>query len=194
MQTRRCRTPRAQRGRGCGQLPREHPRQPELHRLPHLDQGLSASGPAGGSEVRDLPRGPGVGDWRQRACQGERASLHELPRRCACDFPKDDPRSAVYPLNIPKTCGNCHANEALAKKYGLQNVYATYMDSIHGYAVSKEGLLVAANCMSCHGSHNILSHKDPKSTTARVNIPNTCGACHGGVKDEYFAGVHGKMA
>ena len=82
-------------------------------------------------------------------------------------FPKDDPRSAVYPLNIPRTCGNCHANEALAKKYGLQNVYATYMDSIHGYAVSKEGLLVAANCMSCHGSHNILSHKDPKSTTSQ---------------------------
>jgi predicted CXXCH cytochrome family protein len=108
-------------------------------------------------------------------------------------FPKDDPRSAVYPLNIPKTCGTCHANDALAKKYGLQNVYATYMDSIHGYAVSKEGLLVAANCMSCHGSHNILSHKDPKSTTARVNVPNTCGTCHGGVKDEYFAGVHGKM-
>jgi predicted CXXCH cytochrome family protein len=107
-------------------------------------------------------------------------------------FPKDDPRSAVYPLNIPKTCGNCHANAALAKKYGLQNVYATYMDSIHGYAVSKEGLLVAANCQSCHGSHNILSHKDPKSAVSRENVPNTCGACHGGVKDEYLSGIHGK--
>ena len=107
-------------------------------------------------------------------------------------FPKDNPKSAVYPLNIPRTCGSCHANEALAKKYGLQNVYATYMDSIHGYAVSKEGLLVAANCQSCHGSHNILSHKDEKSATSRVNTPNTCGTCHGGVKDEYLAGIHGK--
>jgi predicted CXXCH cytochrome family protein len=107
-------------------------------------------------------------------------------------FPKGDPKSAVYPLNIPRTCGTCHASEELAKKYGLQNVFATYMDSIHGYAVSKEGLLVAANCMSCHGSHNILSHKDAKSTTSRVNVPNTCGTCHGGVKDEYAAGVHGK--
>lgn len=109
-------------------------------------------------------------------------------------FQKSDARSAVYPLNIPRTCGTCHASEAMAKKYGLQNVYATYMDSIHGYAVSKEGLLVAANCMSCHGSHDILSHKDSKSATSRVNIPNTCGTCHGGVKDEYFAGVHGKAA
>lgn len=106
--------------------------------------------------------------------------------------PKSDPKSAVYPLNIPKTCGNCHANEAMAKKFGLQNVYSTYMDSIHGYAVSKEGLLVAANCMSCHGSHGILSHKDPKSATSRANIPDTCGTCHGGVKHDYFDGVHGK--
>lgn len=107
-------------------------------------------------------------------------------------FPKTDARSAVYPLNIPRTCGNCHADPALAKKYGLQNVFSVYMDSIHGYAVSKEGLLVAANCMSCHGSHQILSHKDPKSPTYKTNIPNTCGTCHGGVVEEYSAGVHGK--
>ena len=106
-------------------------------------------------------------------------------------FPKTDPRSQVYPLNIPRTCGGCHANEALAKTYGIQNVFSTYMDSIHGYAVSKEGLLVAANCMSCHGSHSILSHKDPKSTTSREKVPATCGACHGGVEEQYKAGVHG---
>jgi hypothetical protein len=107
-------------------------------------------------------------------------------------FPKTDARSAVYPLNIPRTCGTCHSDPALAKKYGLQNVYSVYMDSIHGYAVSKEGLLVAANCMSCHGSHHILSHKDPQSPTFKTNIPNTCGTCHGGVMAEYASGVHGK--
>ena len=107
-------------------------------------------------------------------------------------FPKTDARSAVYPLNIPRTCGTCHSDPALAKKYGLQNVYSVYMDSIHGYAVSKEGLLVAANCMSCHGSHHILSHKDPQSPTYKTNIPNTCGTCHGGVEAQYSAGIHGK--
>ncbi len=100
-------------------------------------------------------------------------------------FPKTDARSAVYPLNIPRTCGNCHSDPALAKKYGLQNVFSVYMDSIHGYAVSKEGLLVAANCMSCHGSHHILSHKDPQSPTYKTNIPNhlrnMSRRCDGGV-------------
>jgi predicted CXXCH cytochrome family protein len=107
-------------------------------------------------------------------------------------FPKEDPRSAVYALNIPRTCGACHGNEALAKKHGLPNIYPMYIDSIHGFALSKEGLLVAANCQSCHGSHHILSHKDLLSATYKTNIPKTCGSCHAGITDNYIGGVHGK--
>lgn len=105
---------------------------------------------------------------------------------------KTDPKSPVYPLNIPKTCGSCHGNEAMAKKYGLPNVYALYLDSIHGFALGKEGLLVAANCTSCHGSHKILSHKDPQSPTNRTNIAATCGSCHVGINEQYQSGIHGK--
>ena len=90
-------------------------------------------------------------------------------------YPKSDPKSAVYPLNIPRTCGSCHGSEGMAKKHGLPSVYPLYMDSIHGFALSKEGLLVAANCQSCHGSHHILSHNNPQSPTYKTNIPNTCG-------------------
>jgi predicted CXXCH cytochrome family protein len=158
------------------------------------------------TSIKDYPHPDTVTPVKCATCHADQASaiagsIHDGTSEHPCTschgdahsiYPKDNPKSAVYPLNIPKTCGTCHANEALAKKYGLQNVYSHYMDSIHGYAVSKEGLLVAANCMSCHGSHNILSHKDPKSTTSRENIPTTCGACHGGVKDEYMSGVHGK--
>jgi predicted CXXCH cytochrome family protein len=107
-------------------------------------------------------------------------------------FPKSDPRSAVYPLNIPRTCGNCHGNGGMANKHGLPSVYPLYIDSIHGFALSKEGLLVAANCQSCHGSHHILSHKDPQSPTYKVNIPKTCGNCHAGITADYMGGVHGK--
>jgi predicted CXXCH cytochrome family protein len=107
-------------------------------------------------------------------------------------FPKDDPRSAVYPLNIPRTCGACHGNSSMAQKQGLPNVYPLYIDSIHGFALSKEGLLVAANCQSCHGSHHILSHNDPQSPTYKTNIPKTCGTCHAGITANYLGGVHGK--
>ena len=79
--------------------------------------------------------------------------------------PKPIRSRAVYPLNIPSTCGKCHGNDGMAKKYHLPNVYPLYIDSIHGFALGKEGLLVAANCTSCHGSHHILSHTNPASPT-----------------------------
>ena len=124
-------------------------------------------------------------DGKEHPCTSCHGNQHEI-------FPKSDPRSAVYPLNIPKTCGNCHGNPEVAKKYGFSNVFSMYADSIHGMALSDEGLLVAANCESCHGSHRILSHKDPASSTYKTNVPATCGKCHAKIDADYEQGVHGK--
>ena len=107
-------------------------------------------------------------------------------------FAKADMRSAVYPLNVPTTCGRCHGNNGMAQKHGLPSVYPNYTDSIHGMALNQEGLLVAANCQSCHGSHHILSRKDPQSPTFKANIPNTCGTCHAKINVDYTQGAHGK--
>ncbi len=104
-----------------------------------------------------------------------------------------NPGSTVYPLNVPRTCGACHGNPEMAKKYGFPNVYSMYIDSIHGFALTKDGLLVAATCSSCHGTHKILSRTNPASRTYRANIPATCGSCHAGPKAAYLAGIHGKQ-
>jgi nitrate/TMAO reductase-like tetraheme cytochrome c subunit len=106
--------------------------------------------------------------------------------------PVKDPASPVIALNVPRTCGSCHGNPELAKKFGLPNVYSLYMDSIHGFALTEDGLLVAASCSSCHGTHKILSHTNPQSRTYRTNVPATCGSCHAGPEEAYFAGIHGK--
>ena len=108
-------------------------------------------------------------------------------------IPVKDMQSPVFTLNIPQTCGSCHGNPELAKKFGLANVYALYMDSIHGFALTKDGLLVAASCSSCHGTHKILAHTNPESRTYRTNIPATCGSCHAGPEAQYFAGIHGQQ-
>ncbi|HYB89877.1 MAG TPA: cytochrome c3 family protein [Candidatus Binataceae bacterium] len=106
-----------------------------------------------------------------------------------------DPKSRVYPLNLPRTCGSCHGSPELARKYGFPNVYPLYMDSIHGLALTSDGLLVAATCASCHGAHDIADKNDPRSRTFRTNVPATCGKCHAGIQADYRAGVHGaKMA
>ena len=123
-------------------------------------------------------------DGKDHPCTSCHGDAHAI-------FPKTDARSAVYPLNIPRTCGNCHSTDGMAKKHGLPSVYPSYMDSIHGFALSKEGLLVAANCQSCHGSHHILRHTDPQSPTYKANIPKTCGTCHAKINDDYQGGAHG---
>jgi hypothetical protein len=107
-----------------------------------------------------------------------------------------NPSSRVYPLNLPRTCGNCHGDPELAKRHNIPvtNAYQLYMDSIHGRALTKSGLLVAANCSSCHGSHRILQAMDLQSSVNRRNVPATCGQCHAGVLKIWEGSVHGKLA
>ncbi len=157
------------------------------------------------ADIKEYPHPDHIAKVECKSCHAEEASklttsVHSSSKEHPCTschgnaheiFPKTDARSAVYPLNVPKTCGQCHSDGAMASKKGLPSVYPHYMDSIHGFALSKEGLLVAANCQSCHGSHNILSNKNPASPTFKANIPKTCGTCHAKINDDYQAGAHG---
>jgi predicted CXXCH cytochrome family protein len=157
------------------------------------------------ADIKEFPHSDHIAKVECKSCHADEASkltssVHSSSKEHPCTschgnaheiFPKADARSAVYPLNIPKTCGQCHSDGAMATKKGLPSVFTHYMDSIHGFALSKEGLLVAANCQSCHGSHNILSHKNPASPTFKANIPKTCGTCHAKINDNFQAGSHG---
>jgi predicted CXXCH cytochrome family protein len=158
------------------------------------------------TDIKDYPHPDHLQPVQCKNCHADQAtqlggSVHKDGKDHPCTschgdahaiFPKSDARSAVYPLNIPRTCGQCHSNGGMGQKHKLDSVYPKYIDSIHGYALSKEGLLVAANCQSCHGSHNILSHTNPLSPTNKANIPATCGQCHAKIAADYFNGVHGK--
>ena len=91
------------------------------------------------------------------------------------------------------SCATCHADEQ-----------AAYDRSFHAKAI-KDGDAHAATCVNCHGSpHELLPASDPKSRVSHVNIPATCGTCHGqkfvmeasGHSDQpfvsYQASVHGR--
>jgi hypothetical protein len=107
--------------------------------------------------------------------------------------PSTDPDSRTYPLNIPATCARCHGDAQIiaAGHISIGNVPALYDDSIHGRAVSRSGLLVAPNCTSCHGSHDIRQKSDPESRVNHANVPSVCGSCHEGILRVYGTGVHG---
>ncbi len=63
-------------------------------------------------------------------------------------------------------CSTCHTEVA-----------EEHQNSIHGEALL-QGIEEAANCASCHGSHNILSAGDQNSTVHSSNVSGTCGSCH----------------
>jgi hypothetical protein len=109
-------------------------------------------------------------------------------------MPKTDPKSPTYHLNLPRTCAACHTNPEVAKRHGIAagDVYRMFMDSIHGRAISKSGLLVAANCSDCHGAHDIRPKGETGSRVHPANVPRTCGTCHAGLEAEYRESAHGK--
>jgi cytochrome b subunit of formate dehydrogenase len=97
-----------------------------------------------------------------------------------------DPNSPVSEQNLSKdTCARCHEGVRLSSEFGVPgNRVSSYMDSYHGLA-SEGGSVVAANCSSCHGVHNILPSSDPRSTIHRANLDATCGKCHKGVTQKF---------
>lgn len=107
--------------------------------------------------------------------------------------PSSDTTSSTYALNLPATCSKCHGDAATIEKGHLAagNIGSMFQDSIHGKAISRSGLLVAANCSSCHGAHDIVAKEDPASRVFRANIPATCGSCHEGIQAQFARGSHG---
>ena len=98
----------------------------------------------------------------------------------------NDPNSPVSEQNLSRdTCARCHEGVRLSSEFGVPgNRVSTYMDSYHGLA-AEGGSLVAANCSSCHGVHNILPSSDPHSTINQANLDATCGKCHKGATQKF---------
>ncbi len=126
-----------------------------------------------------------AGDTKAATCIDCHGSPHEL-------LPATDPKSRVSHLNIPNTCGTCHGQKFVMEASGHSNQpFLSYEQSVHGRAVAS-GSEKAAVCTDCHGSHEILSANDPKSSIFKFNVPLTCAKCHEAVKSEYVQSIHGQ--
>ena len=125
------------------------------------------------------------GDTKAATCTDCHGSPHEL-------LPASDPKSRVNHLNIPNTCGTCHGQKFVMEASGHSNQpFLSYQQSVHGRAVAS-GSEKAAVCTDCHGSHEILSASDPKSSIFKFNVPVTCAKCHEAVKAEFVQSIHGQ--
>jgi predicted CXXCH cytochrome family protein len=159
------------------------------------------------SDIKGFPHPEKVAKVNCASCHSDSASalaasVHANAAAQACAachgdahgmIPVKDPKSPVFASNLPRTCGACHGDRQFAQRHGLKEVYSEYMDSIHGFALTQDGLLVSATCSSCHGAHDILRPNDSRSRVNRTNISATCGACHQGIRQQYLSGIHGQM-
>jgi len=100
--------------------------------------------------------------------------------------PHNDPNAPVAGQNLSRDiCARCHAGVRLSQEFGVPgNRVTSYFDSYHGLA-AEGGSVIAANCSSCHGVHDILPSSDPRSTINRANLDATCGKCHQGVTQKF---------
>jgi hypothetical protein len=71
------------------------------------------------------------------------------------------------------------------RKYGVpEDRIQTFIESIHGIAIGL-GDTAEANCVDCHGVHDILPAADQGSSVHPANLAKTCGqtACHPGMTE-----------
>ena len=103
------------------------------------------------------------------------------------------PNSPVGKLNLPRTCGQCHSNPALAAKYlfAVAKPVEAYESSVHGRAI-QAGKTNAAVCNDCHGVHDILAGNDPRSPIYKFRVASTCGKCHTQVFAQFKESIHGR--
>jgi len=109
--------------------------------------------------------------------------------------PVNSADSPVFKLNLPQTCAKCHSNSKLTHEYQMKYPEAAsqYLDSIHGRALLKMGLIVAPSCNDCHGVHGIKRGVDRDSPINHANVAKTCGKCHVKVEEIYNHSVHGQL-
>lgn len=86
--------------------------------------------------------------------------------------PPNDPRSTVYPLNVPATCSRCHSDAERMKEYKIPtNQFAEYKKSVHHEALTVRGDMSAPTCVTCHGNHGA-------TPPGASSVAAVCSTCH----------------
>jgi len=87
-------------------------------------------------------------------------------------LPRNRAQSPVFPANVPRTCGHCHADQEYMAEYGIPtDQQQKYERSVHGELLLVKRDLSAPACNKCHGNHGAF----PPGVTS---VAGVCGQCH----------------
>ena len=118
----------------------------------------------------------GEGDTRVANC----VSCHSVHEIGSANMP----HSSTYPLNLPYTCGRCHADPEHMAGYGIgTNQLADYLESVHGKALIERQDLGAPACNDCHGNHGA-------APPGLSSLSAVCGNCHALEAELYNSSPH----
>ncbi len=93
-------------------------------------------------------------------------------------YPQGSEERQMWRLDMPETCGTCHAKQR-----------DEYRTSVHGVENAKGNSAVAV-CSDCHTTHDIAS---PKLASVRHAITKNCGNCHVDSYKSYRETYHGQV-
>jgi len=112
---------------------------------------------------------------------------HEIVKVAGRDSPVSRMKSVLL-------CADCHEQHEMLTPGGYSEDahISNYLASTHGRALSESGLVAAAMCVDCHAHHDVQPASDPRSLVHRDRVPETCGACHPGIIDQYAKSIHGQ--
>lgn len=101
--------------------------------------------------------------------------------------------STVLKITQEKMCISCHLEkpEVAGKTLLGTKFIASYEKSIHGFALLR-GNHEAANCVDCHGNHEMNKSVVSTSKVNKLHIAETCAQCHNQVAKEYTESAHGE--
>ncbi len=121
---------------------------------------------------------------------------------CADCHGKHDVLSASNPnaptavMNVPLLCGSCHREGSPVSRtheISQENILEHYSMSIHGEGLYRQGLTVTAVCTSCHTSHDIRPHTDPRSSIHADNVAAMCTTCHAQIEVVHRKVIEGRL-
>jgi len=90
-----------------------------------------------------------------------------------------------------RLCESCHSVKVSASERVIRKneFVISFEQSVHGSAL-KRGIVEAANCVDCHGSHEINRSMVANSRVNKMRVPETCAQCHRAQMAEYNFSVH----
>ena len=95
---------------------------------------------------------------------------------------QDNPyRGVPTTRQVPEFCGRCHSDPDYMRRFQPD----ARIDQVEEFWTSQHGLALltgdeeVATCISCHGSHGILSTSHPDSSVYPTRVAETCDRCHG---------------